>query len=225
MQNLVPPDNMFLLRFEEGAAIRIQSLMPRSNAMHLFRPTDSFPSGATHTTLASASASALLLVAPIVRAGAISMEEAYAPLAERLRSWEASHRIHTGRMRKSTRAAVNCGGQGTQYARMVPYGASTRVLRRGKPPCAQPPCTPTHSTYGTAVALYGIGGTCQRRRCDEVDLREGSPHEHAHDGKDEADHGNARAEDAEVAPPIRVRLRVRFRLRWPHLLGRDLGLG
>ena len=35
------PDNMFLLRFEEGAAIRIQSLMPRSNAMHLFRPTDS----------------------------------------------------------------------------------------------------------------------------------------------------------------------------------------
>ena len=29
------------LRFEEGAAIRIQSLMPRSNAMHLFRPTDS----------------------------------------------------------------------------------------------------------------------------------------------------------------------------------------
>ena len=37
----LPPDNMFLLQFEEGAAIRIQSLMPRSNAMHLFRPTDS----------------------------------------------------------------------------------------------------------------------------------------------------------------------------------------
>ena len=91
--------------------------------------------------------------------------------------------------------------------RKVPDGASTRVLRRGKPPCAPV----THSTYGTAVALYGIGGTCQRRRCDEVDLREGSPHEHAHDGKDEADHGHARAEDAEVAPPVRARLRDRVR--------------
>ena len=105
-----PTDNMFL-RFEEGAAIRIQSLMPRSNAMHLFRPTDSFPSGATHTTLASASASALLLVAPTGNADANSMLEAYAPIDERLRSWEASHRIHTGRMRKSTRAAVNCGAR------------------------------------------------------------------------------------------------------------------
>ena len=107
----LPPDNMFLLRFEEGAAIRIQSLMPRSNAMHLFRPTDSFPSGATHTTLASASASALLLVAPTGNADANSMLEAYAPIDERLRSWEASHRIHTGRMRKSTSAAVNCGAR------------------------------------------------------------------------------------------------------------------
>ena len=41
LQDTLPPDNMFLLRFEEGVAIRIQSLMPRSNAMHLFRPTDS----------------------------------------------------------------------------------------------------------------------------------------------------------------------------------------
>ena len=41
LQDTFPPDNMFLLRFEEGVAIRIQSLMPRSNAMHLFRPTDS----------------------------------------------------------------------------------------------------------------------------------------------------------------------------------------
>ena len=36
-----PPDNLFLLRFEEGVAIRIQSVMPRSDAMHLWKPTDS----------------------------------------------------------------------------------------------------------------------------------------------------------------------------------------
>ena len=58
----------------------------------------------THTTLASASA--LLATA---NAGAISTEEAYAPMAERLRSCAASHRIQTGRMRKSTRAVVTCG--------------------------------------------------------------------------------------------------------------------
>ena len=33
--------NMFLLRFEKGVAVRIQSVMPRSKAMHLWRPTDS----------------------------------------------------------------------------------------------------------------------------------------------------------------------------------------
>ena len=215
------------LRFEEGAAIRIQSPMPRSNAMHLFRPTDSFPSGATHTTLASASASALLLVAPTGNADANSMLEAYAPIDERLRSWEASHRIHTGRMRKSTSAAVNCGARACSTPVWYYTAQGTRRRKYKSAPPGQAALRPsgTHSTYGTAVALYGIGGTCQRRRCDEVDLREGSPHEHAHDGKDEADHGNARAEDAEVAPPIRVRIRARFRLRWPHLFGLDLGLG
>ncbi len=29
------PDNLFLLRYEEGVELRIQSVMPRSNAMHL----------------------------------------------------------------------------------------------------------------------------------------------------------------------------------------------
>ena len=41
LQETQSPDNMFLLRFEEGVAVRIQSVMPRSNAMHLWRPTDS----------------------------------------------------------------------------------------------------------------------------------------------------------------------------------------
>ena len=41
LQEAQSPDNMFLLRFEEGVAVRIQSVMPRSNAMHLWRPTDS----------------------------------------------------------------------------------------------------------------------------------------------------------------------------------------
>ena len=141
-----PTDNMFL-RFEEGAAIRIQSLMPRSNAMHLFRPTDSFPSGATHTTLASASASALLLVAPIVRAGAISMEEAYAPLAERLRSWEASHRIHTGRMRKSTSAAVNCGARACSTPVWYYTAQGTRRRKYKSAPPGQAALRPSHSQY------------------------------------------------------------------------------
>ena len=95
------------------------------------------PASATHTTLASASA---LLVAPTAKAGAISTEDAYAPIAERLRSWAASQRIHTGRIRKSTRAAVTYGAT----VRATPeapeagraYGASTIVPRRGKPPCA-----------------------------------------------------------------------------------------
>ena len=30
------PDNLFLLRYEEGVALRIQSVMPRLNAMHLW---------------------------------------------------------------------------------------------------------------------------------------------------------------------------------------------
>ena len=89
------------------------------------------PASATHTTLASASA---LLVAPTAKAGAISTEDAYAPIAERLRSWAASQRIHTGRMRKSTRAAVTYGATVPEAGRA--YGASTIVPRRGKPPCA-----------------------------------------------------------------------------------------
>ena len=36
---------------------------------------------------------------------------------------------------------------------------------------------------------------------DEVDLGERSPLEHAHDGEDEAENSDARAKDAEVAPP------------------------
>ena len=95
------------------------------------------PASATHTMLASASA---LLVAPTAKAGAISTEDAYAPIAERLRSWAASPRIHTGRMRKSTRAAVTYGAtvRGTPEAPEAgrAYGASTIVPRRGKPPCA-----------------------------------------------------------------------------------------
>ena len=89
------------------------------------------PANATHTTLGSASA---LLVAPTAKAGAISTEDAYAPIAERLRSWAASHRIHTGRIRKSTRAAVTYGATVPEAGRA--YGASTIVPRRGKPPCA-----------------------------------------------------------------------------------------
>ena len=90
-----------------------------------------YPASATHTTLASASA---LLVAPTAKAGAISTEDAYAPIAERLRSWAASHRIHTGRIRKSTRAAVTYSATVPEAGRA--YGASTIVPRRGKPPCA-----------------------------------------------------------------------------------------
>ena len=141
-----PTDNMFL-RFEEGAAIRIQSLMPRSNAMHLFRPTDSFPSGATHTTLASASASALLLVAPTGNADANSMLEAYAPIDERLRSWEASHRIHTGRMRKSTSAAVNCGARACSTPVWYYTAQGTRRRKYKSAPPGQAALRPSHSQY------------------------------------------------------------------------------
>ena len=74
------------------------------------------------------------MVAPTAKAGAISTEDAYAPIAERLRSWAASHRIHTGRIRKSTRAAVTYSATVPEAGRA--YGASTIVPRRGKPPCA-----------------------------------------------------------------------------------------
>jgi len=35
------PDNIVLLRFEKEVTLRIQSVMPRSSAMHLWKPTDS----------------------------------------------------------------------------------------------------------------------------------------------------------------------------------------
>ena len=35
------PDNLFLLRYEEGVELRIQSVMPRSSAMHLWKLSDS----------------------------------------------------------------------------------------------------------------------------------------------------------------------------------------
>ena len=158
----------------------------------------------THTTLASASA--LLATA---NAGAISTEEAYAPMAERLRSCAASHRIQTGRMRKSTRAVVTWLGLGLglglgledaevdqgggdlwchgkhvtcmciyavrpRLPRLVGrYGARTIVPRRDKAALRLRysqyaggryayPASGTHSTHGTAAALYGF--TCQHRR-------------------------------------------------------------
>ena len=41
-------------------------------------------------------------------------------------------------------------------------------------------------------------------------MREGPPLEHAHDGEDEAENSDARAKDAEVAPPSsKVGKRVR----------------